>query len=382
MSPDRPHRDRKKILFVTISLEAGGAERVMILLLKALNREKFHPLLALFKKEGPFLEEVPEDIAIFDLQKKGRFDFFGLIMRLSGIIRKEKPDAVVSFQEYSNVLVLIARFLSWSRTKFIVSERTHLSVWLLENDPNGKIKMNFHKYLYPKADRIIAVSRGVQDDLEKFLKISENKIRVIHNPVDLAYINREKHHLPKHPWYKIKKMPIVISAGRLIKSKGYVDLLDAFALVRQRTPARLVILGEGEERNFLEARAVELGVSNDVAFVGFQLYPYPFIAHADVFVLSSYLEGFPNVLLEAMACGTPVISTDCPSGPSEIITEGADGLLVSVGDTFAMAKAMERLILNVPLRIKFAEAAKKVVKKFSVSSITKQYEQAITDSLD
>jgi glycosyltransferase involved in cell wall biosynthesis len=196
-----------------------------------------------------------------------------------------------------------------------------------------------HRY-YPRADAIVAVSRGVADDLARFAGLPRDVIRVIYNPVVGADLPRMAGEPVDHPWFRPGELPVILGAGRLSRQKDFPTLIRAFAEVRRARPARLVILGDGAQRAELEALVRTLGLADAVALPGFTSNPYAHMARAAVFVLSSRFEGFPNVLVEALAVGTPVVATDCPSGPAEILERGRHGRLVPVGQADALARAL------------------------------------------
>jgi glycosyltransferase involved in cell wall biosynthesis len=193
---------------------------------------------------------------------------------------------------------------------------------------------------YLMADAIVAVSEGVAQDLVAHAGVSRERITKIYNPVVTAELLVRAKEPLDHPWLKPGEPPIILGTGRLVSPKDFSTLLRAFARVRAQRKSRLIILGEGNRRNELEYLAQKLGVSNDVALPGFVANPCAYMARASVFVLSSAWEGFGNVIVEALACGCPVVSTDCPNGPSEILGDGAYGPLVPVGDDAAMADAI------------------------------------------
>jgi len=194
--------------------------------------------------------------------------------------------------------------------------------------------------LYPGIDRIVAVSNGVAEDTAAIARIPRASIDVIRNPVITPQLAQLAAEPCAHPWFQPGEIPVILGAGRLQRQKDFPTLIRAFALVRQQRLCRLAIIGEGRGRPALEALVAELGIGAITDLPGFQTNPFPFIAAADLFVLSSAWEGSPNVLTEAMALGTPVVSTDCPSGPSELLDEGRLGPLVRVGDVKALASAM------------------------------------------
>jgi glycosyltransferase involved in cell wall biosynthesis len=195
------------------------------------------------------------------------------------------------------------------------------------------------RFFYRWADAVVAVSQGVADELVHYVRIPAEKVRVIYNPIVTPELFRKAEEPLEHPWFREGEPPVILGVGRLTKQKDFPTLIRAFALVRQQRPARLMILGEGEERPQLEALVKELGIAEDVSLPGFVQNPYPYMKKAAVFVLSSRWEGLPTVLIEAAALDVPVISTNCPSGPAEILAMYSDQL-VDVGDKDGMARAI------------------------------------------
>lgn len=369
--------DRKRVLFVIPSLEGAGAQRVVAMLLEHLDRERFQPLLTLFEDRCDY--PVPEDVPVTCLNKKSRYSLPRLIWRLARTYKKERPDVVLSFMNYTNLISILARKFSGNKPKLFLSERIHASIGLKSDpDPLSRIKVLATPWLYPHCDGIICVSRGVGDDLVTSFGVPREKIEVIHNPVDIDRILTLAQENIDHPWFARKDRPIIIAMGRLTGQKGYPYLLRAFTKVRLNFPCRVVILGEGEQRGALKALAKELGIVEEVAFLGFQKNPYRYLAQADLFVLSSLFEGFPNTVTEAMACGTPVVATRCPSGPEEIITDGVNGLLVPVADEEALAEAMLRLLHDSEFSTKLAKEGRRRVDDFAVKKIVQAYEAAFS----
>jgi glycosyltransferase involved in cell wall biosynthesis len=196
------------------------------------------------------------------------------------------------------------------------------------------------KWLYPFADQVVAISRGVQDDLHKWIGLPPGKVRTIYNPVVTTGLSGLASAPIPHPWLAQGEPPVVLGVGRLTEQKDFASLIRAFATVRKTRRCRLVILGEGELRAELEALVNELRLDDDVLMPGFQNNPFAWMGRAAVFVFSSVFEGLGGALIQAMACGTPVVSTDCPSGPAEILEDGKWGSLVPVGDVQALARAI------------------------------------------
>lgn len=205
----------------------------------------------------------------------------------------------------------------------------------------GRIMLFLYRRFYAGADAVIAVSREAASDLTERLRLSPGQVRMIYNPVITPALFEQAKEAVEHPWFAPGQPPVVLSAGRLCEQKDFPTLLRAFAQVRAHTRSRLVILGEGPERLSLERMASDLGLRASVLLPGFVANPYAYMARAATYVLSSKWEGLPTVLIEALACGAPVVSTDCPSGPREILQDGKYGRLVPVGDADALAQAIE-----------------------------------------
>lgn len=372
-------KESKTIFFIIPSLAGGGAERILVLLLKYINRNRFKPVLIVFNSENAYKQDLPSNIPIICLNKKNRFDFFRLAWNLSRIIKKEKPSLIFSFLTYTNYLTVLARNLARSRIPLLLGEHTNLKGSLKGQKFKG-IKKILIRNLYPKATNIIAVSEGVKEDLVTNYKIPKNKCFVIYNMVNIKGIKEFANEEITHPWFK-EEIPIIIACGRLVAQKNYPLLFKAMSLVLKEKNARLLILGEGKDRSKLEEYARKLNISQNVAFLGFQSNPFKYMSRASVFVLSSSWEGFGNVIIEAMACGNPVISTHCPSGPDEIITDGVNGLLIPVRDGNALVKAILRLLKDEPLRKRLAEAGRKRAEDFRIEKMVAKYEQVFLETM-
>lgn len=369
-----------KVIFILHNLGKGGAERVVSILLEHLDRNKIQPACILNDTRDNFI--IPDDVKIYCLNIPGVDNFFKKtinsirrIYKIKKIIKIEKPDVIFSFLNTVNLVAIFTRFLSKSRAKLLISERTTPSIEL-----KGKLYRTIRfliKKFYPLADRIIVNSEGIKKDLVVNFGLPEGKIAVLYNPMDIEKIKMlAEEELKEHLWFG-EGIPIIINVGSLNLPKAQEYLLRAFRIVREKVNCRLVILGEGIKKNELKQLAMDLGINNDVAFLGFQNNPFKFISRSSVFVLSSVYEGFPNVLIEAMACGTPVISTRCQSGPEDIITDSVNGLLVPIKDAEKIAEAILRSINNPDLSFAMASKAKETVLRFDVKNAIKNYEKLI-----
>jgi len=225
------------------------------------------------------------------------------------------------------------------------------------------------RWSYRMAEQVIAVSRGVAEDTTQVTGLPPERIRVAHNPVITPRLLALAKEPVEHPWLAEREAPVILGAGRLTRQKDFHSLIRAFARARATRPCRLIILGDGGQRDELLALAAELGVAGDVDLPGFAANPYAWMRAADLFVLSSRWEGSPNVLTEAMACGTPVVSTDCPSGPRETLQNGRFGPLVAVGDDAALGQAILDTLAAPPA----AEAMRAAVADFAVARSADEY---------
>jgi glycosyltransferase involved in cell wall biosynthesis len=336
-----------RLAFFLPGLYDGGAERIMLNLADGVASRGYPVDLVLARAEGPFMEEVPDSVRLIDL-KASRV--LTSTPALAHYLRQERPIALLSIL-YANIVALWARCFAGIPVRVILGEHNTLSsVSKGEDDPRMHFFPRLAKWFYPWADGIIAVSGGVADDLAQLIKIPRERIQVIYNPIVTPELFDKSKALLVHPWFKSGEPPVLLAVGRLTVQKAFDVLIRAFAQVRKDHRVRLLILGEGEERTALEAMIREYDMEEDICMPGFILNPYPYMAHAAAFVLSSRWEGLPTVLVEAMALGAPIISTDCPSGPREILLDGKYGQLVPVNDPFTLAAAIVKSLQTNELR--------------------------------
>ena len=323
-------------VFLT-DLGGGGAERVMINIAEGFADRGYAVDLVLAKRQGPYLAGLSSRLNLIDLAVPR------LSRSLPGLVRylrRIRPTALISALDDANIMAILAGKLACAPTRILITEHCHVS----QGARSGEgLKRRLTPWLvrtfYNHADRVIAVSRGVEADLH-CLGVAPEKTQTIYNPILTPALRRQLCEPPDHPWLANPSLPVILGMGRLCSQKHFGLLIRAFNEVRKQRPARLIILGEGEERPELEHLVKVLDLENLVALPGFVARPGACLAQAAVLVLSSRWEGFGNVLVEALAAGIPAVSTNCDSGPAEILTDPRYGRLVPVDDVRAMAEAI------------------------------------------
>jgi glycosyltransferase involved in cell wall biosynthesis len=363
----RKKRMAPKLAILLYAVFGGGAEQTMLKLAGGIAARGYDVDLVLAQVEGELLNKIPESVRVVNLNSKRVLTSLTALVRY---LRRERPAALLSVLHY-NIVALWARALARVPTRVVVSERNMLS-WEVRNfssDLRWRLMPLLTRIFYPWADEIVAVSKGVADDLSLTSHLSPSRIRVIYNPVVTPDFRRLCREPLEHPWFVTGAPHVVLAVGRLIAQKDFPSLIRAFAQVRD---ARLMILGEGDERPELEGLVKRLGLQDVVSLPGFIENPYPYMARASVFVLSSRWEGLPGVLVEAMACGTPLVAADCPSGPREILADGKYGRLVPVHDVNALAEA-----INSALQGKVPPPPPESGKPFEIDVVVEQYLDAL-----
>jgi glycosyltransferase involved in cell wall biosynthesis len=357
------------------SLEGGGAERVGLNLAIAFTQQGFEVEIVLQNAIGSYLAQVPDGLRIVDLQVSGPLSN---LQSLARYLKQRRPDVLLAILDNWNVAGL-ANQLVGAPTRIIASAHNLPSADLhLGPNLKSRIKLRLMRLAYRWADNFVAVSQGVAAEAETLLGVSKARIRVIYNPLvtpELATLaqapltdNGSK--TIGHPWFAPGSPPVILGVGRLTAQKDFPTLIRAFALIRQQRPARLMILGEGPLRGELTTLIDSLELTDDVCLAGFQDNPYGYLARSAVFAFSSAWEGFGNVIVEALAIGTPVVSTDCRSGPAEILGDGAYGRLVPVGDVSALAAAV-MAVLDTPPDPAVGQARSA---DFTIAAIVAQYQ--------
>jgi glycosyltransferase involved in cell wall biosynthesis len=338
----RPENRGRRIALVFSSLGGGGIQRVMLNLAEGFLAGGLVVDLVVVDASGELAALVPAGATVVNLQARRAVRAVPALVRY---LRVHRPSAVLSSQTHVNLVAIAARALSRVPARLVVSEHIamdeaarHARTWKERAFPIAA------RLSYRFADHTVVVSQDAADRFARATGLPRARLTVIENPVVTPRIPVDAAMPLPHPWFQQGACPVILAAGRLAPQKDHATLIRAFALLRDQTVARLIILGEGGERAGLEQLVRQLGLEASVALPGFVENPFAYMARARLFVLSSRWEGFGNVLVEAMACGTPVLSTDCPSGPAEILDRGRVGPLVPVGNVSALAAAMEHAL--------------------------------------
>ena len=381
---DAASQRRRRIALLLTDLNGGGVQKMTVSLASALAERGHEAVIVLYSARGVLNSQIPPNVGLHHLKAGSRVtarlapiwaDPVALpwlilpvilprkpppglkyLPSLARFLHRYRPDALISAAPNCNLAAVWANRLAGSRAKIVISERTAPSKMLTKS---GSWRTRFLPALmhrtYQQADVIVAVSRALGDDLASVTRIPRRRIVTIYNPVVGANLEALAKEPIDHPWFAADAPPVILSAGRLSAQKDFPTLIRAFAALRATRDARLVILGGATADGKTEVRqqdlvalAEGLGVASDLCLLGFMPNPYAYMARARIFALSSAWEGFGNVLVEALACGCPVVSTDCPHGPAEILDGGRYGRLVPVGDDAAMAKAMADVLVSPP----------------------------------
>jgi glycosyltransferase involved in cell wall biosynthesis len=338
-NPANRDRARKLSLAITMQdLTGGGVERQTLTLAAELAARGVAVTLLVNEAVGELRGAVPAGIRLVDLERRGTL---AAIPRLAAFLRNEKPDVVLANLNHNNIAAVLANALAGLPSKVVISQHSVLSAaYLRTKGWSHRVTPLLYRLISPGFQSAVAVSTGIAREFRAIAHIPPRKISVIHNPVIGSDFAARADRPVEHPWFADASQPLFVTAGRLVPIKDHETLLRAFAIYRQQQAGRLLILGAGPLRDSLGRLAAELGLLDFVDFLGYQENPLPYFRRASAFVLSSYAEGFGNVLVEAMGCGTPVIATNCEHGPAEILENGRHGVLVPPNDPQALAEAM------------------------------------------
>lgn len=361
---DTPERQRRVACFIS-DLADGGAQRAVVKLVGGMHARGLAVDVVLVNNEGTHLRHIDAGARIVDLASNR---VAKAVVPLARYLRRETPSALVSFLSHANVAAVAARALARVELRLVLVEQNTVSAVRSDLRRDALLPALVRR-TYPRADAVVGVSSGVTQDLISRLGVPAHKVSVIYNPVVDQKLLDAASAPVNHAWLEDDSERVFVASGRLTQQKDFPTLINAFRLLKSKVPARLIILGEGEDRARLESLISASGLSGDVDLHGFVENPYAYLSRADAFVLSSRWEGLPTVLIEALACGCPVVATDCPSGPREILQGGEYGTLVPVGDAAALCEAMAQVLKIRPAKQILQEHAM----TYSVERAASQY---------
>jgi glycosyltransferase involved in cell wall biosynthesis len=388
-----PHAsERTRVLFVLGSLAGGGAERIVAHLVTHLNRDQFDARVGLLWRHGDYLSQFDESQLVVARLGQGWIPYrdqppwWQLLPSLvlvplqqREIVRRFHPHIVVTVTKSMNIAARVSlAFVGRGRLKWVVREGNNTGAMIDSESSTGFLRRLHNlavRTAYRSADRVIAISDGVGVGLTRRFGVDPTRVRTIFNAVDLATVTRRA----EEPLAGVPHQPFVVAAGRLVHQKGFDVLVRAFADHVGARPVSLVILGEGPARSSLEQLALECGIGDRVLLLGFVANPWAYFARASAFVCSSRWEGFGNVIIEAMACGTPVVATDCDFGPREIVRHGESGLLVPIDDARALGNAIASVLDDRDLGWRLAAGARRRSIDFDVPQMTHAYERLFNE---
>lgn len=329
-----------RLSFFLPSLGGGGAERAILNLANSFADKGYPVDLLLGQATGPYLGELSDKVNLINLNCR-RISF--TLLPLIFYIRTVKPRAILSAMTHTNVIASVAGYLSGTKAHVVISERTDIRMASRYNSAlTDKILYLLVPLVYRLAFMVTAVSREAANSLQHFCRLPPNSVKVLYSPFEISKIKKLSLIQPTHPWFQENEPPVVLGMGRLAPEKDFSSLIRAFARSSARSYARLVLLGNGPLQTALEAEAFKLGLTkSNFQIAGFKRNPFKYVSRSSLFVLSSQYEGLPAALVEAMACGTPVVSTNCQSGPCEILQNGRWGAIVPVSNYHELSNAID-----------------------------------------
>ena len=342
-STDKRGGPGTRIGFFLPDLNGGGAERMTLNLMPALAALGYAPFLVVGCRRGSLWPAVPPGTDVVCLESES---WSGMLLGLQRLLRARRPDVLIASMGRCNMLALWARALTGVKTRIVIREHVVISALAALAGGRAAFTPLFYRLFAKWADAIVAVSDGVADDMARLAHVPRTQVQVIYNPVLTPLFETQLAGDVDHPFFAPDGPPVFLGVGRFEPQKDFATLIRAFALLRQSRPGKLLLIGEGTLRAELEVLCRRLNIESDVAFLGFREDRLLYMRRASVFVLPSLMEGFSNVVVEALAAGTQVVSTDCPSGPRFVLEDGRYGTLVPVGDAAAMARAMGDAVDN------------------------------------
>ncbi len=326
------------IAFFLQDLDGGGAERAIVSLAGEITKQGYKVDLVVGDADSEYRSEVSSDVNVVDFSSRSRLR---VLFHLMAYLRQRNPTAVMAVLDPPNIMLVVATRLVRFKGKTIISQRAVLDASLSELKPIQRMIMKIlQRFCFPLADMVISNSRAAANEVVNRLHVPDDQVMTIQNSVDVEKISEQaRKSIDNHVFVKAQ-MPLIVSVGSLSKRKDFETLIRAFAIVKSKRQANLVIIGEGIERQKLESIISELNLEDNVSLIGFDANPYKWMKKASVFVSSSKGEGFPNVIAEALSLGSSIVATDCPGDTAELLGHGKWGRLVPVGDVKSMASAI------------------------------------------
>lgn len=337
---------KKRICFFSPNFLGGGAERVISILAKNFSEQGYKVDLIVIEKVGPYLKDIPDSVNIIDFNCK---KMVLSLPKLVQYLKNTNPDILFTSHIHVSTMVAFAKFISRVETKVVIRQPTMLAPAKKEKSLSNLLRLELFLMSLKFVNKIILTSEYMKEEFLRYSLKNINKVVIIHNPVDISKIQKESCEQVCHDFFDdSENTPVIIAVGRLNKVKDFSTLIKAFSIVRKHTSCRLIILGEGELRSELIHLAKELNLLDQISMPGFVENPYKYMKNSNLFVSSSLWEGFPNGLVEAMACGLNIVATNCEGGSAEILENGKWGKLVPINDEITLATEITKLLKNKP----------------------------------
>jgi glycosyltransferase involved in cell wall biosynthesis len=363
------------------TLRVGGAEKVLVALANSLIVHYENIELVVMELDGPLIDSVHERVKIIDLKSP---NYRRATLEMARYYERAMPSVVLTSLYPTGLAAIAAKVMSRSKTKVLVGAHNSLRAKFVSPDTRKDrlLLKPLCRFLFPRADGFIAVSKGVADELIADFHIPSNRMKVIYNPVITADFPKRMTEAVHHPWLGAKKertFKTIVTVGRLVKQKGYDILLKAFSFVTKKQQCKLIFVGTGPLLEPLKLQVKALHMDQHVDFVGYQENPLKYMYNADLFVLSSRWEGLPTVLIEALACGCPVVATDCMHGPSEILGHGEFGKLAMVDNPASLSTEILSALTTKP---EIKHPLRRRLEDFKPDCVTHQFVDFFNNVID
>lgn len=328
-----------RITIIIHEMTGGGVERMMARLASGLSDIGLQVEVVAFNISGKMAAEFPQHVNLVELKKRS---VIGKVKEFHDHICRYKPDYIISAVQIPNFVAFWSNFFALSTAKVVLTQR---GMGGEPCDPASGIKAKLFRvairFAYRHADAVVAISKAVASELETQVRVPRRRLHIIYNPVMTKELHAKYAERGDHPWFSDHRIPIILGVGRLSVEKGFDTLIAAVSRVAANRKVRLIIVGDGQERERLQKLVVELKATQFISLVGYRDNPFAYMSKASLFVLPSLTEGFGNVLVEALGAGIPIVSSDCPGGPREILADGQYGILVPPRDSKVLAAAIE-----------------------------------------